>query len=543
MDITSLAYATLLFVTAIIALVTAGVGWQRRNYARASLPFALMMLAVALYALVAGMETAVVTIEHKLFWSTLEYVGSGSVAVLFLVFVFTFANRYQWITLRTVLLLLVVPTLNLLLVATNAQHRLVWVDVYPLAPGSNLMVYEHGVGFFWIVTTIYLYVLFGIGVLVHLLISSPVIYRRQVWLILIGASAPLLAAGIYALGLSPPGLNLAPMSFVVSGVIYLAGLAQVGGLSLLPVAHDAVFERMRDGVVVVDRNERIADINPAARQLLDIAADQPLVGTPVAQLLASYQQRPTNSATATTTELYTAGSTRIIEMQVSLLQTARNQPSGRLLVLRDVTLRRAYEDELATANQQLQQKLQQIKQLQQRLQEDAIRDSLTGLYNRRYFTATLERELARADREGEELALILLDIDFFKSVNDTYGHSGGDQVLKAIGQLLQEHVRSSDVACRYGGEEFALALPGLGVVGALERAEQIRTACAALQVIYQSHVISVTMSGGVGVVPQHGHTPDDLVRATDLALYRAKANGRNRVHLAQSECLDTGRVC
>lgn len=189
------------------------------------------------------------------------------------------------------------------------------------------------------------------------------------------------------------------------------------------------------------------------------------------------------------------------------------------------------EQALHVNNDLLQQQLAEIQVLQDKLKEQAVRDPMTGLFNRRYLDTIVPHELARCGRDGVPLCLMMMDIDHFKHVNDTYGHQGGDEVLKALAGLLIDSVRASDVACRYGGEEFLLLLPNMPVANALLRAEQWRAAFAASAVEFGGARISATVSIGIACYPDDGCTGDVLTRCADLALYRAKAQGRNRVVL------------
>ncbi len=171
--------------------------------------------------------------------------------------------------------------------------------------------------------------------------------------------------------------------------------------------------------------------------------------------------------------------------------------------------------------------------LRETLREQSIRDSLTGLFNRRYLDETLPREILRAKRAGSALGVIMLDIDHFKQLNDTRGHDAGDAILSALGRFLQHHVRGDDIACRYGGEEFTLILPGASLDAVCERAEQVRLGAQSLVVhVAGTQLDTITLSLGVAVWPQHGETEDVVLHAADAALYRAKAGGRNRVEIA-----------
>jgi diguanylate cyclase len=183
------------------------------------------------------------------------------------------------------------------------------------------------------------------------------------------------------------------------------------------------------------------------------------------------------------------------------------------------------EQTLNTTNETLQRQLTDIKALQAQLNEQAIRDPLTGLYNRRYLDT---RELARCEREAQYLSIVIIDLDHFKLVNDTYGHQGGDEVLKRLATMLLEKIRATDVACRYGGEEFLLLLPNMPQDIGLLRADQWRSAFAAIAIPFGELNIQATLSIGVATYPNNGASVEELIRCADVAMYRAKTEGRNR---------------
>jgi diguanylate cyclase (GGDEF)-like protein/PAS domain S-box-containing protein len=172
--------------------------------------------------------------------------------------------------------------------------------------------------------------------------------------------------------------------------------------------------------------------------------------------------------------------------------------------------------------------------LRQTLKREAIRDPLTGLYNRRHMEASLEREAHRAERLHTPVGLVMLDVDHFKLFNDTYGHEAGDIILRELGNLLRSSIRGEDIACRYGGEEFLLILPDASLNSVMERAKEIRKKAKDLRIAYQNEELSVTISAGVAMLPNHGPNIEDALKAADEALYQAKAEGRDRVVAAPS---------
>jgi len=171
--------------------------------------------------------------------------------------------------------------------------------------------------------------------------------------------------------------------------------------------------------------------------------------------------------------------------------------------------------------------------LRETLRSQSILDPLTGLFNRRYMEETLELELARAARGERAIGIILLDLDHFKPLNDSWGHDAGDALLRELAGVLKSRVRDGDIACRYGGEEFVLILPEASLELARRRAEELREEVKRLHVSHRGRVIGpITVSLGVAAFPEHGKNSAALLHAADAALYRAKAEGRDRVTIA-----------
>ena len=178
----------------------------------------------------------------------------------------------------------------------------------------------------------------------------------------------------------------------------------------------------------------------------------------------------------------------------------------------------------------------------QELQEQAITDPLTGLHNTRYLRELLPGELLRAKRKGSPLAVIMIDVDHFKRVNDSLGHDAGDGVLKELGALFKQSIRGSDIACRYGGEEFAIILADATSESARRKAEDIRAAVKRLKLSHGGKPIGdVTVSLGVALFPYHADQTTTLLRRADEALYQAKGAGRDRVVVSDAGAAPQGR--
>jgi diguanylate cyclase (GGDEF)-like protein len=174
--------------------------------------------------------------------------------------------------------------------------------------------------------------------------------------------------------------------------------------------------------------------------------------------------------------------------------------------------------------------------LRDTLKQQALHDPLTGLFNRRYMEETLIREISRAKRYETPLGIIMIDLDHFRRFNNTFGHEAGDLVLRDLGKFLQSNIRKEDVACRYGGEEFTLILPGAPMDITEKRAETLRNLVQDLEIHYNGKPLdSITLSLGVASFPEHGATGEAVLQAADAALYAAKRAGRNKVSTAGKE--------
>ena len=202
--------------------------------------------------------------------------------------------------------------------------------------------------------------------------------------------------------------------------------------------------------------------------------------------------------------------------------------------LQKILQRKQAESELKAANEQLQTRLLEIESLQIQLREQAIRDYLTGLFNRRYMEETLKREIARAKRESTHLSLMILDGDNFKEINDTFGHQAGDVVLKEFADFLLEKYRAGDVICRYGGDEFVVVMPNASVNNARIRAEEWQKSFAAKKIRYKKKSISVSFSIGIATYPVHADSCDELLQSADQALYYSKEH-KTRVAVSRNK--------
>jgi diguanylate cyclase (GGDEF)-like protein len=221
-----------------------------------------------------------------------------------------------------------------------------------------------------------------------------------------------------------------------------------------------------------------------------------------------------------------AGKVASGDLEVDVPVSSRSEVGYLTEVFNDMVARlRQGREELAAINETLRQKNFELHEI-------SIRDSLTGLYNRKHLMETLDKEVSRSQRHNHSFSFLVVDIDHFKKYNDTYGHLAGDEVLRRLASVFTGSIRSSDYAARYGGEEFIIILPETGIEQGVEAAERIRTKVAEEAFAGEGELIKVTISVGVSSYPENGEDAESVIRNADAALYEAKELGRNRVVLA-----------
>jgi diguanylate cyclase (GGDEF)-like protein len=218
---------------------------------------------------------------------------------------------------------------------------------------------------------------------------------------------------------------------------------------------------------------------------------------------------------------------RFADLAVVALQNARlfEKAQG------EIEFRRKTEIELRNANQLLQLQIERIEILQEQLQELAVRDPLTELYNRRYLQEALESEFSHPDRSSMQFAILMLDSDHLKDINDKYGHKAGDDFLVHIANVIRNSIRAGDIACRYGGDEFVVVLSDVSDTTAVERAEKLRESIVSHHIVHRNEKVSISVSVGIAMFPDQGKSGDILLQKADQALYKAKGLGKNRVCL------------
>ena len=495
------------FPVAIVCAVVAALVWRRRVMPGA-IPLVVLLAAVAEWNFAYGLEIAAEGLATKLWWAKLQYVGIVSAPVAIFVFAAEYTGRHAWRGRGRLVGLSLIPAATLALAVTHELHQLVWSSVGSRGAGRPLVL-EHGPAFYpgWVWA--YLLLFASSVFLVADGVSARRYFRRQTIAVTVAVGTPWAANLVYVLGLAPDDFDITTIAFAVTALALALACGRWHLLEVVPVARAAVVEHMRDAMIVLDDSGRVRDCNSAMHPLLTCPADD-AIGRRVEEVAPAVAAvtRAANGTAAHEEGIVLAvdgrSGPRCYQAQVIELP-GHGARSGRLVLLRDVTAREALEAQLV---------------------DQAMTDDLTKIGNRRYFLEAARRALIAASRHDKPVALLFLDLDDFKGINDAHGHDCGDAILIAVARRLEEAIRPQDALARLGGDEFAVLL---GHIEDESAADEVRDRIDAairrpIHVGARSHFVSASV--GIHVTRRHGETPESLLRQADRSMYAVKRTAR-----------------
>lgn len=481
--------------------------------------YACLMACVSIYSFGYAFELYNTTLDWILVASKIQYWGISFIPILWLIVAACYAGYWKRFPKIFVPLLFIIPVLTLLFRLSNEYHHLVYKAV-ALNESGPFPVLNITRGMWYYINTVYAYSCLIVGNFCFLAMAIKTIgpYRKQAVTLVSVSLMPWVADVIYQQGLSPYGMDLAPFAFAIVGPVLAWGIFYLRIFDFVPIARDTIFDFMDDPVIVFDTADRLVDFNQAAASLFN-ALDRRSIGIDARSVFDGFpglwKNINSDSSDVCEIRLRNRGTVHVFELSTMPVVSKMRRTVGRIVMLHDVTEQRELMDQL---------------------QELATRDGLTGVFNHRYLMDLSEKELERARRHDRPLTLMLADIDFFKQVNDTYGHLAGDEVLRKVAEVFKRNLRSTDILGRYGGEEFGLLLPETLPEDGKTLADRIRDDLESLRIRSGDQEITVTASFGVAGCRLHGDNPDTLVsffKRVDEMLYKAKNRGRNLVVLAE----------
>ncbi len=343
-------YAAVLHISAILSILVGFLAFRRRNSPGVKV-LALLMFAVAEWSLASGLEAAVVGIQYKIIWSKLEYLGALSTPTLFLIFALQYSQNNRWLKPKYLALLSIVPVAGFFVTITNEMHHLIWTSFSYSMVLPNVLVYGHGIGYYVLIVYDYAIIAAGIFSLFEEYNRSKEPFRRQVSVLLLGSLFPFVGGIVYTL--FPNfilGLNLNPITFSLTGLVIAFGIFQFHLFDLAPLARHVLIENLDDGILVLDTQNRVVDINPVAQSILNTTPKQSQ-GQPISKVLKFWpglaKRLHENEDKGETEVRWGTNPPRYFHLSVSPLYGQHKQLAGRMVILRDVSIRHQTEAELA----------------------------------------------------------------------------------------------------------------------------------------------------------------------------------------------------
>lgn len=466
-----------------------------------------MCLSNAVYVFAYAMELMSTSVEQIKFYITLEYFGFSFLPVLWVMLTYKFYfNKDMPMTMG--IPISIIPFLTVFLNATNDYHQLYYTNITTINyKGFVIVNYTRGIWYY--VFSFYAYIILLIGIYIFFISWKKTRYslnNQRFWLFF-GSLAPLVASNIYLFRPQPYGFDLMPFSFFVLSIAFFVSIFKYDFLELKDIVRGYAFGQIKEGIVVLDEENRIIDFNNSGELTFNwlnfnnigksvLEFDE---GKKIMQNISDFFE----------VEIDKKGETKIYEFKVTQLRE-KGKIVGRVFLFQDIT-----EQKLAI----------------DRLNYIATHDTLSEIYNRSKIMEEIEKELYCLKLNGSETSILMLDIDYFKQVNDNFGHIVGDMVIKCVAQGCKSILRGSDIIGRYGGEEFVVILPGTDKQRALVIAENIRRHIADMDMRFLDKKVDITVS--IGVVSVTGDnkniTTHELMNHVDMALYIAKNSGRNTI--------------
>ena len=503
-----------LVLTGMLSVYLSGLGFSRRNIDGA-FEFGLFMISISLYIFGYAIELSHADLEGMLDAVKMEYTGIPYMSVFLVLFVYKFITGKR-LNIPLTLTLLLIPVATTLLVFTVDYHSLFYIHPRVDSTGHfPVLAFEKGI--FYNIRFVYQQLLTS-GVIVYLfahLFSVDKERRGQIILLVTCISLPAVAVIFYYFGFIPGHLDINPFVGAITGIGFWVAVFRFHLFELIPAARQLAVNAMQEGFLVIDGSGTVLDMNTSPSLVKTIPGLQTGKSLPsdsgfavrlresVSHDDSSFEYKvemPSEESCYYKTMLYRIGGTR-------------NRFDGVAILISDIT---------------------ESKKCLVQLQEQASLDMLTGIGNRRFLVEFGTREMKISYRNHTPIAFIMLDVDFFKKINDTFGHIAGDNVLVKIASLLKAGTRGIDLLGRYGGEEFLIICPNVERAGALILAERLRKNIE--EAVIEAGDSRIRITASLGVYSCGISDPDaslsDAVGFADKALYLAKNEGRNCVRFA-----------
>ncbi|MBM7867468.1 diguanylate cyclase [Heliobacterium gestii] len=493
----------ILLTSAVFAVLSSIYTYEKKDNIKKY--FSYLSLCISFYSLGYAMEFYSDSLDRMLFWNLVQYIGIPFLPAFWILFAFEYNGKKLDVLSRMGTLF--IPCLTMFFRFTSSVNHLYYSNVQIAFNNYFPVLFIQKGPWYW-VQFIFATSCFVVANYLFLLMyrKSNGSIRRQTLFLLIASLLPWISLLLNLLNLSPLTIDYGPFAITSSLIIFFMSFFRYQFLNIKPLARDKVFDSTANGLIVLDLNYCIIDYNPAAT-LIFADLNETAIGKDVRRALNEYEGLVDSIVHNQESQFvmkpkghYKVNTVKIVD---------KNHEIGYVVSLTDVT---KYMD------------------LVEELNYLASKDALTGVFNRRYFVELGSLELEKSKRYRRPLSLIILDLDYFKQINDNYGHQAGDAVLQAVASICRSSLRLTDILGRYGGEEFVILLPETSLDECRMISNRILDNIAEAETVYEGKEITVTASLGVtGVDCVTVESLDYFLKYADEALYRAKSEGRNCV--------------
>ncbi|NLC11844.1 MAG: diguanylate cyclase, partial [Firmicutes bacterium] len=487
--------------------------------------FSAFILCVSVYLFGYLMIINTSNLQELMLWNQIQYLGLPFISVLWLTVALLYTKTIYTLSRRTAVLLFFVPVITFFMRLTNSWHHFFYKKWEAKQIFGYYSLYMERGCWYYVNISYTILCLFLTIIIYHLGYQKKrLAYTRSQFFIFFFASLfPLIGVMLVLFVYNKWSIDYSALIMPIPMLIIGYGILKYDFLEIKTLARETIFENSFEGLMILESGLRLIDYNKAAKKFfgtLNISLDNypiELLFKREPELLEIFKSDTTKEFS-----LVVGGEKRFFEIDTMPLGNPHDRRMMMLKSIRDITEKKKIQEELTIL---------------------ATTDSLSGLYNRAEFMELAQRALSWAKIHNEQLSLLMIDLDFFKNINDTYGHAAGDEIIRRMGNIIKTNFRKTDLAGRLGGEEFAVLLKNTSLQEAKRAAEKFREAVSKTKVIYEKQEINLTVSIGVAVTCggiDNNSNIEDILKQADNALYKAKAKGRNCI--VTMECRDTASM-
>jgi diguanylate cyclase (GGDEF)-like protein len=469
--------------------------------------FSIFSLSIAIYTIGYALELLSNTQQNAEFALMIEFVGLVFIPPLWILAVYQF-NYNKKTSFIMNLIIFSIPAVTLFFALTNHYYHLYYYGYDIIYYHNYSMLRLHPSLFYYIFSCfIILSFLYGFIIFFKLWKNASYSIKTQVFWLLITSSFPMIAYIIYTSNIGTVPYDLTTIGFGILAICYFIAIFKYGFLKFQEIEQAQVFDEIGEGIVIIDINNHLINFNKAAKQMYPWLS-RAYLGKSINDFDEG-SKLCKNSNKTFRISIQRDGYKKYLGCTVTPF-FKKNKFEGKILIFQDIT-----------KNVLIEKKLKDL----------ALKDELSGIFNKRKIIIEAKKEFYRYERYNHALSVLMMDIDLFKRINDTFGHLAGDETIKVIAKLCKSRLRKSDLIGRYGGEEFLVFLPETILDDALVIAEDIRALIAHTPIFFDEKIINVQVSIGVSSTSDYKEkiTLDELIYTADKSLYAAKEFGRNCV--------------